>query len=91
VPEVKIGQIVVTFDPTANTARITCGTVSFDIGSAAGQRFFNELTMIRDALKAAHKVLMGSALKGGEASPDEMNLLKLLINLDIIIYQDEIT
>ena len=88
---VKIGQISVTVDSTANTTRLACGSVGCDIGSAAGQRFFDELTKIREALRTAQKVLVGSALKGGDTSPDEMHLLKLLVDLELIIHQDEIT
>ena len=90
-PEVKVGQIAITVDPAANTTRIACGPVGTDIGSAAGQRFFDELTKIREALTTAHKVLVRSALKGGDASPDEMHLVKLLIDLEMVIHQDEIT
>ena len=89
--EVKIGQIVVTVDATANTARLACGAVGCDIGSAAGQRFFDELTKIREALTTAQKVLVRSALKGGDTTSDEMHLLKLLVDLEMVIHREEIT
>ena len=89
--EIKIGQIVITVDPTANAARIACGKARCDIGSAAGQRFFDELAKIREALVTAHKVLVCSALKGGDTSPDEMHLAKLLVDLEVVLYQEEIT
>jgi hypothetical protein len=87
--EVKVGQIVVTVDPVTNTARLACGAVGCAIGSAAGQRFFDELSKIREALTTAHKVLVRSA--GGATSPDEMHLVKLLVDLEVVLYQEEIT
>ena len=89
--EVKIGQIIVTVDPAANEARIACGAVGCDIGSAAGQRFFDELAKIREALTTAQKVLVRSALKGGDTTSDEMHLLKLLVDLEVVLYREEIT
>ena len=90
--EVKVGQLVVTVDSAANTTRLACGSVGCDIGSAAGQRFFDELTKIREALTTAHKVLVLSARKGGDnTSPDEMHLVKLLVDLEVVLYQEEIT
>lgn len=89
--EVKIGQIVVSLDPSANTTRIACGPVSCDIGSAAGQRFFDELTKIREALTTVQKVLFHSARTGGATSSDEMHLLKLLVDLELVIHQEENT
>ena len=89
--EVKVGQIVVTVDSAANTTRLACGSIGCDIGSAAGLRFFDELTKIREALTTAHKVLVRSALKGGDTSPDEMHLVKLLVDLEVVLYQEEIT
>jgi hypothetical protein len=92
VREVKVGQISVTLnDPPANTASIACGTASCTVGSAAGQRFFDELTKISEALTTAHKVLVRSALKGGDTSTDEMRLVKLLVDLEVVLYQEEIT
>ena len=89
--EVKIGQIVIALDSAANAARIACGTVSCDIGTAAGQRFFDELAKIREALTIAQKVLFHSAQKGGTTSSDEMHLLKLLVDLELVIQREEIT
>jgi hypothetical protein len=94
-PEIKVGKIIVTVgDPSVNTGRLACGSAGCDVGAAAAQRFFDELTTIREALVTARKAFFHSfrTARTAEASPDEMRLLKLLVDLELVIHQqDEIT
>lgn len=91
---ITIGQISVTVpDPPANTAQIACGDVRVEVGTAAGSRFFGELTKIQEALVTARRVLITHALMAkqtGPASPDEMHLMQLLVDLELIVQRDEI-
>jgi outer membrane PBP1 activator LpoA protein len=85
---VTVGLIGVTLRD-ATTAQIACGhqgvrpVVVAEIGVAAGQRFYEELTKIREALEAAHAVLVERAKEGGAATSAEFHLARVLNDLEM--------
>ena len=81
---VSVGQlrVRVSGDPPI-AASIECGYTVCDIGYTAGYRFASELTAIREALVAAHAVLVDRGLGGGATTSAEMTLAAKLVNLGI--------
>jgi hypothetical protein len=73
----------------AAPAQISCGhqgvqpVIVCEVGSAAGQRLFDELTKIREALEAAHAVLVDLVRLGGAATPAELHLARVLNDLEM--------
>lgn len=87
-----VGQIGVTLRESPATAKISCGrqgvrpTIIGEIETAAGQRFFDELTKIRECLCAAHAVLVERVQAGGGTvtpTPAEAHLARTLTDLEI--------
>jgi hypothetical protein len=87
---VTIGKISVElFDDAAigPDARITFDVmrpVSVDLSRAAGKLFFDELTKIREALIAAHYVLAQPGPLDRAVTPEEVRLVRMLVDLEIV-------
>ncbi len=85
---VAVGLISITLHDSAS-AQISCDhhgvrpIVVAKIGAAAGQRFYDELTKIHDALEAARAVLLERAKEGGNTTPAEFHLARVLHDLEI--------
>lgn len=85
---VAVGLIGVTLRDSSS-ALISCGhhgvspVVVANVGTATGQRFYDELTKIHEALEAAHAVLLERAKVGGAATPAEFHLARVLNDLEI--------
>lgn len=82
---VAVGQLRVRLHgdpPTA--ASIECGYTICDVGYTAGYRFASELTAIREALIAAHAVIVDRGLHGGTTTSAEMTLAAKLVDLGIM-------
>jgi hypothetical protein len=86
VSAVRVGNIAVTIsEPSAPpTAQIACGRVVCDIGHAAGKRFYDELAKIREALVAAHAVLLARANSGVATTSAEAHLASKLVELEVL-------
>ena len=89
---VTVGNLSVElFDDAAigPDARITrrrriAAPVSIDLSRAAGKLFFDELTKIREALVAAHDVLAQPGPLDRAVTPEEVHLVRLLVDLEIV-------
>lgn len=81
---ITVGDLSVTLRETSALASIGCGRVSLDVSHAAGRRFFDELSKIREVLLAAHAVLTQRALSGhATTTPAEVHLASRLVELEI--------
>jgi hypothetical protein len=84
---VVVGQISVTLRKPPALALLRCGHrhAAQTAGPAAGQRFFDELTKIREALLAACEVLAQPGDVHRPASPEEIHLARMLIELEVTL------
>ena len=83
---VTVGLLSVEIFEGKTTAIIAIGaphSVAIDVGAATGKRFFDELTKIREALLAAHAVLAQPGPLDRAASPEDLHLARMLVELDI--------
>jgi len=81
---VAVGQLRVRLrDVSPAAASIECGYTVCDIGYTAGYRFASELTKIREALIAAHAVIVDRGRGGGAAATAEVSLAAKLVDLGI--------
>jgi hypothetical protein len=90
VATITVGNLAVTLRPQGLRglaplpAMISCGTINADVSPAAGKRFFDELTKIREALVAAHEVLTQRMRSGHAATPAEVRLASRLVELEVL-------
>ena len=89
VKTVTVGRIGVALHDSPPLAMISCDhqgvrpIVIGEIGLAAGQRFYDELTKIREALTAAHAVLVERVRADAPTTPAEFHLARVLHDLEI--------
>jgi hypothetical protein len=87
---VTVGNLSVELDddaaigPSARIAVAATRPVSIDLSRAAGKLFFDELTKIREALVAAHDVLAQPGPPDRAVTPEEVRLVRLLVDLEIV-------
>ncbi len=63
-------------------------SVAIDVSATVGQRIFDELTKIREALLAADAVLRDDEAPLGPVTRSEVHLARLLVDLDILPPQE---
>ena len=80
---ITIGKITVTLRDLPARSLIACGPAVCDVGPSVGQRFFDELTKIREALLAAHGVVVSREWHDRMTTADEMHLARMLHELEI--------
>jgi hypothetical protein len=80
---ITVGKIVVTIRDLPARSLISCGPAVCDVGPSVGQRFFDELTKIREALLAAHAVIVSREWHDRPTTPDEVHLARMLVEMEI--------
>lgn len=80
---ITVGKIMVTIRELPARSLISCGPAVCDVGPSVGQRFFDELTRIREVLLAAHAVIVSREWHDRPTTPDEMHLARMLVEMEI--------
>lgn len=80
---ITVGKITVTIRELPARSLISCGPAVCDVGPSVGQRFFDELTRIREVLLAAHTVIVSREWHDRPTTPDEMHLARMLVEMEI--------
>jgi len=80
---VVVGKIAVTRRDLPARSLIACGPAICDVGPSVGQRFFDELTKIREALLTAYAVLVDREWLDHPSTPSEVHLARLLVELEV--------